>query len=66
MDEMKVKDHPHLVRRNGVIVNKDREGFERYVATREAQETKDQQIKSLGERVDQLTDLVNRLLEERK
>lgn len=49
--EVKVADHPDLVKRDGVIVNKDEDGFKNFTAARRAALEKQSQVQTLTEKV---------------
>lgn len=49
--EIKVEDHPNLVRRRGAIVNKDIEGYQRFITARQAIRDRDDKISGLEARM---------------
>lgn len=59
--EFKVEDHPHLVRRRGAIVNKDREGFKRFQAARQAITQRDERVNALEARLADLESIIQKL-----
>lgn len=65
MVDVKVKGHDNLVRRGPALVNTDRDGFQAYIASREAALAKESEFNSLKDEVSELKDLVRQLLGEK-
>lgn len=60
--EIKVEDHPNLVRRRGAIVNKDIEGYQRFMSARQAIQERDSKINGLEARMARMEALLEQVV----
>lgn len=60
--EFKVIDHPHLVRKDGVIVNTDSSGYQSFIQARNKALTDQQRIESLENDLQELKTMFQLLL----
>jgi hypothetical protein len=64
--DIKVEDHPELVRRGAAIVNTDRNAFIEYVSRRQKAAEQQQEVANLKQEVADLKGMLSELLEKMK
>lgn len=63
--DIPVSGHPHLSRRRGAIVNKDRDNFNQFISARDAKLTQDARLENLESKMDNIMTLLGQLLEKK-
>lgn len=61
--EYKIEGEPNLVKRDGIIVNKDVDGYQAYILQKKALEDRDVVVNELKDEIKQLKELVQILIQ---
>lgn len=64
--DFKVRGHPNLIKRAGVVLNEDKEAFHRFIAQREKVVAQNQKVQSLEDQLKLLQEQVAALINANK